>query len=805
MLRTAPPQETRPSRPFPGDSQTRIEKLCLEEYGHGAALFKNGKYVEAEALFKAAYAQAEKVNDIRREGRCLTYVGACRCCLFRYREALEAWLAARQRSEGIADWVNLGGLGVDISSLYLLMGEFDSAAQAAERAVADSERGGFQDGLSRALIQLAVIRARQGRLDETSTEIRRAIEIADREGNLTTEAEAWDHFGAELLTRGDLAGADQAMTEAYRLRRLHRLAKLDSSYFNSARLRLAQHDPASALHLLDAALEPSHHSDSQVTRWELYQTRGRALLALNRGQEAFQDFDKALDFARRWRLEVLPADFARVGSEVRLNEIYSSFIEAGNRLYFTTQRPALARVTFQAAEENRAASLHALQALPDDWRGKLPARYWETLARLHAAEVELLSEDNETLRDERRSLRSAVLEMEAQAGANTQIPSAGLAERTQANMPRDAVLLSFHLGEPESFLWAISRERFCLYRLPGKAELAGDVGAFVRAVSTGETEAESRGHALYEKLFGKLDSRLGKKPMWILALDEQLFHVPFTALVTGWKGGQPVYLAQQHSVRVTTGVLRIGQDHGEPWREVASGRFLGVGDAIYNAADPRWHGRRVESPPALPWLALAATALSHGPVLTRLAGTAAELESCARAWNPQTGRSTLLRGAEASPGRLEAELQAQPTVIHIAAHFLEASAEPHYSMIALSLAASGDPQWLSPLDITRFKVTAGLVVLSGCSSGWADAFPGSGLMGLTRAWLAAGARAVIASHWPTPDDRGALFADFYRHFREKPEAGPAVALQEAQLDMLRAGGWRSHPQYWATYFVNGDL
>jgi CHAT domain-containing protein len=112
---------------------------------------------------------------------------------------------------------------------------------------------------------------------------------------------------------------------------------------------------------------------------------------------------------------------------------------------------------------------------------------------------------------------------------------------------------------------------------------------------------------------------------------------------------------------------------------------------------------------------------------------------------------------------------------------------------------------MGPLEITRSKIPSGLVVLSGCSSGRADTLPASGLMGLTRAWLAAGVRAVVASHWPTPDDRGVLFIDFYKHFRETPDAGPAVALERAQLDMLRAGGWRSDPQYWATYFVIGDL
>jgi len=460
---------------------------------------------------------------------------------------------------------------------------------------------------------------------------------------------------------------------------------------------------------------------------------------------------------------------------------------------------------FEVAEENRAASLHALQGLPGDWRERLPASYWESLARLHSAEAELLDADTAARRNEMRGLRSAVLEMEAKAGANTEMPGVGLAERTQANLPPDAVLLSFHLGEQESVLWAVSRERFRLYRLPGKADLANDIAAFVQAVSTRGTAAGGRGNALYKKLFGKLEQGLKDKPRWILALDEQLFHVPFAALVTGWSGGQPVYLAERHSLRVTTGVLRLAQDGANAWGQVASGKFLGLGDAIYNTADPRWTGHRNESPALLPWLASAATTAAHGPVMARLAGTAAEVESCARVWNPQPGSAILLRGADAVPGKFETALREQPSVIHIAAHFREASLAPHYSMIALSLGPSGDMHWLSPLEITRSKVPTGLVALSGCSSGRADVLPGSGLMGLTRAWLAAGARAVIASHWPTPDDSGALFIDFYKHFRETPDAGPAVALQRAQLDMLRAGGWRSDPQYWATYFVNGDL
>jgi CHAT domain-containing protein len=164
----------------------------------------------------------------------------------------------------------------------------------------------------------------------------------------------------------------------------------------------------------------------------------------------------------------------------------------------------------------------------------------------------------------------------------------------------------------------------------------------------------------------------------------------------------------------------------------------------------------------------------------------------------------LLEGPDASPARLRAALERGPSVLHIAAHFLQKSTAPADSLIALSLSGSGNLELLSPLEITRAKANAGVVVLSGCSSGRGEVLPATGLMGLTRAWLAGGAHAVVASHWPTPDDSGALFVRFYKHLQETPEAGPAVALQGAQHDILRAGGWRSSPQYWATYFVVGD-
>jgi CHAT domain-containing protein len=724
--------------------------------------------------------------------------------MFQYRMALGSYIEARRFAESGGDWPNLGSLNVNISGLFLQMGDLDAAAQSAQQALADFNREDFPGGRSRCLIQLAVIRARQGHIQESAALISEAVDGSYREGDLDTVAEAWEHLGEEYLTTGQLAEADLALTASFRLRKLHRLSHLDSSYLDLGRLRFAQGDLRSALQLLNEAISWQVHPGSLIKAWNPYLARAQVNRAEGRTEAAFADSQKALSLARRWRLEVLPADFTRISSEGELQQIYSLFIETANELCSKSGRcTELVRESFRAAEENRAASLHALLHEPNDWRDALPAEYWETLAQLHAVEVARLDSGDASLQERNQRLRSKLLLFETQAGSNVNLASDRLLARTQENLPGDAALFSFHSGERRSFLWAISRQHFQLYLLPGKDEWAVDIARFSEAVQTHGLSSERLGHQLYRRLFGHVDKAFRDKPHWILALDDQLFCIPFGALVVNFGRSGPTYLAERHSIRITTGAVMLTARRQPGWSRVLSGRFLGVGDPVYNLADPRWNKRSDDLVRLVPGSVYTAPP-GPGLVLTRLVASAREVEACARTWDSHPGRAVLLEGFDASPIRLRDELRAGASVVHIATHFLQATVPPRHSMIALSLASPGDPQLLSPIQITRWKIDAGIVVLSGCSSASADVLPGSGLMGLTRAWLAAGARAVVASHWPTPDDSGPLFVCFYKHLREKPDDGPAAALQEAQSDFRHAGGWRSDPQYWATYFVVGD-
>jgi CHAT domain-containing protein len=142
--------------------------------------------------------------------------------------------------------------------------------------------------------------------------------------------------------------------------------------------------------------------------------------------------------------------------------------------------------------------------------------------------------------------------------------------------------------------------------------------------------------------------------------------------------------------------------------------------------------------------------------------------------------------------------------VHFATHFLESSQQPSYGLIALGMNERNETELLQPMEIARWQIHAGVVVLSGCHSGAGSALPGTGLLGLTRAWLTAGAQSVLASRWATPDEEGDLFHSFYESLSSQPHADSPQALRAAQLAMIQAGGWRGQPRYWAAYFVVGN-
>ena len=145
-------------------------------------------------------------------------------------------------------------------------------------------------------------------------------------------------------------------------------------------------------------------------------------------------------------------------------------------------------------------------------------------------------------------------------------------------------------------------------------------------------------------------------------------------------------------------------------------------------------------------------------------------------------------------------------IIHLATHGVLSTEHPELSGIVLSLVdEAGKPQdgFLRLHDVYNLNLPAELVVLSACQTAVGKEIKGEGLLGLTRGFMYAGARRVLASLWNVNDSVTAeLMKRFYQGLVAKG-LRPAAALRAAQVEMWRLKSSRS-PYFWAAFVLQGE-
>jgi tetratricopeptide (TPR) repeat protein len=707
-----------------------------------------------------------------------------RFLLHQYRGALASFLEARRMAVEMDDASQIAAIDTNLCSLYMEMGDLEEAGRRMEGTLERWSGRAREEHFADTEILLADLRARQHRMLEAVPLFADGIQRAEAKKNWKLAALGWNRIGEEYLQQGDLDRAEAPLLEAYRIRQLRGLA-LDTSYRSLGRLRLEQGDLDAAEGLLNHAVELAARPQGPIPSWDAYHYRGRVRLAQGSLAKSIADLRTAVRLARAWRWSTPPDEAMRIGAEGWLDRVYGALIDAGNQLYQQTRDPSLIRETFEAAEENRANSLRTLIEGRIAAAEELPESYWPAVSRLQRAEVESARLGIPIARQEALSARVALAEIEADAFHVPLQGSEGLLARLQSQLGSSDAAIAFHLGKSQSWAWAVDHTRIQVYPLPSREEIDRLARAFAAAVRSDAANGPVAGDALFRTLFGALGPEFQGKGRWLLALDGSLFDVPFAAL--------PDRVSNRVSTQAARRVIEIIPG-AALWTNrpppSGSGSFLGVGDAVYNLADPRLGAFRARIPSD------AARTLKPLP---RLAASATELEISASAWK---GSHSLLEGLSASRASLAASLERGPSVIHFATHFAQSAGPDPQSSIVLSLDSSGRAETIEPAEIARWRVNAELVALSGCNSSAGAVLPGSGLLGLTRAWLAAGAHNILASYWEVPDDGGPMFAAFYRHLASAGET-PASALRAAQMEMAESGGWRANPRYWAAYFVMG--
>ncbi|XP_067047454.1 tetratricopeptide repeat protein 28-like [Acropora muricata] len=143
-------------------------------------------------------------------------------------------------------------------------------------------------------------------------------------------------------------------------------------------------------------------------------------------------------------------------------------------------------------------------------------------------------------------------------------------------------------------------------------------------------------------------------------------------------------------------------------------------------------------------------------------------------------------------------------LIHIAAHGNKRTGE---------IALSPNPGWSSKFpqrkdyslnisDVQAANLRARLVVLSCCHSGRGKILKGEGVVGIARAFLAAGARSVLVALWAIDDEATMVFMkSFYQHLKDGKTTSAAV---QQSMKFLRESEQFSEMKYWAPFQLIGD-
>jgi CHAT domain-containing protein len=408
------------------------------------------------------------------------------------------------------------------------------------------------------------------------------------------------------------------------------------------------------------------------------------------------------------------------------------------------------------------------------------------------------------------------------------------------------VLLEYALQTDISYMWAVSKSGAALYKLPGRTsveKLATDLRAQLipsklqrRIVGIDVAESDrglgiagsapedaaafvTAANALYKIVIEPVEPSLTDKRLLIVA-DGALNYIPFEVLLKSADSGDFSslgYLVKTNEIVYSPSASVVGTIKQQ--RTKSEGRaMLIIADPVFNSNDARARkapasttdsevrGLGIQS--ALTDVtgeSVAPSAKMEGLPLARLAGTRIEADQISKLAKTSGGQADVWLDLDANEDNLSARDITKYRIIHVATHGLLNAERPQFTGVVLSLVGNKTSDgFLRTDEVFNLHLGGPLVMLSACETGLGKEKRGEGVMGLTRAFMYAGAPTVGVSLWSVADKSTAdLMTDFYRRLLSTSETSSSAALREAQLAMI-AGKKYSAPFYWAPFVLIGD-
>lgn len=366
--------------------------------------------------------------------------------------------------------------------------------------------------------------------------------------------------------------------------------------------------------------------------------------------------------------------------------------------------------------------------------------------------------------------------------------------QVQDSLKSDETLLEYVLDEPNSFCISITHTTANLRVLPAdRKQIEKLVQRYVdeiRAKKAGAEEAKQ----LYSFLVQPIPETSTDK-RFIVVPDGILNLLPFEAL----RNSEGQYLLTSDVISYAPSATVLDALRREDKQQEAPRPFLGVGDVAYE--DQGRAGKRIPASETLRGRFIRGFADFVGMPLHDLPQTREEVESISRIVGK--GAETLF-GASATESAFKKEPLNEFRVLHLAVHGFADPQFPERSALVLGAdPKAGEDGLLQVREIKKLRLNAELTTLSACDTGVGKLQGEEGVSDLAEAFLAAGAKTVVASLWSADDTfASALMERFYQRLALGEET--SSALRGAKLDLLTKYGEQVSPFYWAAFVAIGD-
>lgn len=667
--------------------------------------------------------------------------------------------------------------------------KFVDAERSFREAMELAQKEGRQDQVAGVRVDLGRLATSEEHFGEAVDRNQIALELSrslDMQGVVGT---VLGNMGWSYFELGDFEKALDSFKEAAETS--ERIGQTGYSFYwltGVANSYIALHDPDSAQTLLEKALIRARQLSDTETITICLNALAEISLKANR-----------LDAAANYDAEALSLEEAGLDHFGTLrSRILSGRIETSRRHFSQAEKLLVSVLRDPSADtpsrweaQSRLAKLHDDQGLPQ----KAEKEYRESIDTIESARSEItqpelrvsfLSGGIEFYDDYVEFLIAHgrpqdALKIAELSRARTLEEGLGAARKTakysaETIQPRrdaqrlDATILFYWLGEQHSYLWVISPLKTTCLTLPASSEIEPIVKSYRDATAESKDVAETEqtaGEKLYRTLIAPAEKLIAQNSRVVLLPDGALYSLNFETLIV--PGPKPHFWIED--VTLTTGSsLSLLASVGN-WVAPKKRNLLLIGDAL-KASDE----------------------------FEQLPEAEDEMQIVER-YFAESNR-TVLKREQATPG---AYLRSNPeryAFLHFVTHGTASRAEPLESAVILSKEPGSDTYKLYARDIVKYHLNAELVTISACNGSGTRAYSGEGLVGLSWAFLRAGAHNVIGALWEVSNapSTGQLMDAFYKELSRGED--PATALRAAKLSFLGSAQSNSvfrKPYYWAPF------